>query len=227
MKKITDSWYKNKTWNGDIDSRFEKQLRYTRNGTHKAEYLQIQGCLLLENPAENIQEVGQVLLSRLFEDHPKEYCQVLTAQEKLGDYFFKKQQYEKAAGYFKIVTAYCVQQQSRTNTSLMTDLKWADTVLKMNLVDSLEEAFQLVIHYPVSLLKLNEQQFYYAELSALVCDKMNKITAAKEFAAQALKLARTVKASAVKNNKVLIADNRLQKLALILEANETGETDSV
>lgn len=227
MKKITDSWFKNKTWNGDIDTRFEKQLRYTRNPIHKAAYLLVQGSLLLENPNENIQEVGQVLLSRLIEDLPTEHSPILTAQEKLGDYFFKKQQYEKAAAYYKIVVQYCVQQQSRTNTSFITDLKWAETFLKMNRVDCLEEAYQLVARYPVSLLKLNEQKFYYAELGALICHKMYKITAAKEFAAQALKLAAAVKPVPGKNNKALISDARLQMLALILEANETDDSETV
>src|SRR5688572_8157999 len=124
MKKPSTSWYQNRTWTSDIDTKFEKNLRYTRNPIHKAEYLQVQGCLLLESRDEKIQEVGQHLLSRLFEDLPTEYCSVQIAQEKLGDYFFKKKNYEKAAEYFKIVMDYCVEQQSRTNTSMKTDLKW-------------------------------------------------------------------------------------------------------
>ena len=63
MPKPLNTWYKNRTWNGDIDERFEKNLRYTRNPIHKAGYLLEQGSLLLENPNPNIQEVGQVLLA--------------------------------------------------------------------------------------------------------------------------------------------------------------------
>ena len=221
MKKSTDSWYKNRTWNGDIDTRFEKQLRYTRNPIHKAEYLLVQGCLLLDNPNQNIQEVGQVLLFRLLEDLPTEHSPILTAQEKLGDYFFTKKNYEKAAEYYKIVTEYCVQQQSRTNTSLITDLKWAEAILHGNLVQDFEKAYGLVVHYPVALLKTAEQKFYHAELGALLCHRMYKKTAAIEFAQAAVKYAALIKPVPGSNNNKAAAismDNRLQKMAGIMEA---------
>ena len=67
MKNPLSSLYKNNTWNGDINDRFEQQLRYTRNPIHKARFLLEQGSLLLKNPNQNIQEVGQVLLGRLLE----------------------------------------------------------------------------------------------------------------------------------------------------------------
>lgn len=168
MKKQTDSWYKNKTWNGDIDNSFEKHIRYERNETNKAEYLQVQGCLLLLNNSEKIQEVGLVLLDRLKDDYPTEYCQNLTAQEKLGDYFFSKKQYDKAAEYFKMVTEYCVQQQSRTNTSTMADLKWAEALYEINDAATLPTAAELVRNYPVTLLKTPVQKIYYAKLQLQV-----------------------------------------------------------
>ncbi len=193
MKKISDAWYKNKTWNGDIDTRFEKQLRYTRNAINRARFLQVQGGMLLDNPADNIQEVGEVILGRLFEDHPTEYCSVLIAQEKLGDYFYRKQQFAKAAGYYKIVMEYCVQQQSRTNTSLFTDLKWARTQLHLNLVEQFEKAYELVLHYPPALLKTAAQKFYHAELGALLCERMYKKTEMLSYANAAIEQAAAIK----------------------------------
>ncbi len=179
MKKQTDSWYKNKTWNGDIDRVFEKNLRYERNETHKAICLQEQGCLLLHNSSEKIQEVGLVLLSRLLEDYPSAWCQILAAQEKLGDYFFKKNQYEKAAAYFKMVTEYCLQQQSRTNTSNMADLKWAEALYKTNKADALPVAAELLRLYPVALLKTPEQKTYYAQLQLQINTAMEIFTTAQ------------------------------------------------
>jgi tetratricopeptide (TPR) repeat protein len=215
MKKSTDSWYKNRTWNGDIDTRFEKQLRYTRNPIHKAEYLLTQGSLLLENPNQNIQEVGQVLLSRLIDDLTTEHSPILTAQEKLGDYFYKKKEYEKAAGYYKIVVDYCVEQQSRTNTSMMTDLKWAECMLHMNQVDQFEKAYELLANYPVTLLKTPEQKFYHAELGALLCERMYKKTEAVEYAQAAIKLSSKLKPVAPGKNKnaEVAMQIRLAKLA--------------
>lgn len=187
-KKISDSWYKNKTWNGEIDSRFERQLRYTRNELHKASYLQVQGCLLLDNAAANIQEVGQVLLDRLFEGFPRAFDQVLQAQEKLGDYFFGKQDYKKAAGYFKTVTEYCAQQQSRTHTSGKADLKWAASLYKPGNPAGLEKAAELVATYPGKLLDSSAKQFYHAELGAWIAAAMQNNTLATSYAQAALKV---------------------------------------
>ena len=226
MKKSTDSWYKNRTWNGDIDTRFEKQLRYTRNPIHKAEYLLTQGTLLLENANQNIQEVGQVLLSRLIEDLPTEHSPILTAQEKLGDYFFKIKNYEKAAEYYKVVTEYCVQQHSRTNTSLITDLKWAESIFYMNLVEQFEKAYQLVQQYPKNLLQTPAQKFYYAELGALLCERMYKKTEAIDFAREAVELS-AIKQSLPAVNKSKTVDaamaNRVQKLKSIIDGVDEGE----
>lgn len=180
MKKQTDSWYKNKTWNGDIDRVFEKNLRYERNETHKATYLQEQGCWLLLNSNEKIQEVGLVLLSRLLEDYRTAWDQILIAQEKLGDYFFKKSQYEVAAAYFKTVTEYCVQQQSRTNTSNMADLKWAEALCKTNRTDVLPVAVELLRLYPVALLKTPEQKAYYAQLQLQISTAIENIARAQD-----------------------------------------------
>ena len=187
-KKINDSWYNNKTWNADIDSNFERQLRYTRNELQKATYLQVQGCQLLNNAAENIQEVGQVLLDRLFDGFPRAFDQRLQAQEKLGDYFFDKKVFEKAADYFKQVTEYCKEQQSRTHTSGRADLKWAVSLYKLNSTAGLEKAAELVAAYPEKLLQTPEQNFLHAELGAWIAAEMQNSKLAKTYAEAALKI---------------------------------------
>ncbi len=226
MKKPSSAWYNNRTWNGDIDTRFEKQLRYTRNPIHKAEYLLVQGSLLLDNPNQNIQEVGQVLLNRLIDELPTEHSPILTAQERLGDYFFKKKEYEKAADYYKIVVDYCVEQQSRTNTSMITDLKWAESILLLNQVDQFEKSYELIKGYPQTLLKTPEQKFYHAELGALLCDRMYKKEEALVYAAAAIKISPKLKPAGLpgKNKNAEVAmDIRLQKLARITGEEKAGE----
>jgi len=192
-KKITEDWYKNKTWNGRIDSYFEDQFKRTRNNSNKAEYLQVQGCYLLNSPHANIQEVGITLLSRLFSDYPSEYLSVLTAQEKLGDFYLAKKNYAEAAGHFKIVTDHCSKQNSRTGTSSMADLKWAEAILKAGDAGKLEAAYQVLMQYPVQLLKLNDSKFYFAELAAHICEKLDKKEDATNFRERALALSTTTK----------------------------------
>lgn len=200
MKKATDEWYKNKTWNGSIDSRFEDQLKRTRNSANKAEYLQIQGCCLLDSPQANIREVGINLLSRLFSDHPAEYLSILAAQEKLGDYYLQQKNIDQALQYFTMVMDHCAQQNSRTGSSGMADLKWAEAILKTNQPAKLEAAYQLVMQYPTTLLKFNDAKFYYAELAALICDRLNKKEEAAAFAKTAISLNVIIKPSLRKFN---------------------------
>ena len=196
---IKTDWYTNKTWNGKIDSNFEDHLKRARGANNKAEFLQIQGCLLLDNPQPNIQAVGLSILSRLLEDFPLEYSSILLAQEKMGDYYLRLHQYEKAGQYYTIVNNYCIAQNSRSGTSTMTDLKLAETMLYSNKHDQLEEAYQLVTNYPVNLLKFIAGKYYYAELCAHICDALYKKEAAAAFAKSALELLKTANSPLAKN----------------------------
>ena len=198
---VKDEWYKNKTWNGKIDSNFEDQLKRTRNPANKAEYLQIQGCCLLENGLENIQEVGIEILHRLFSDFSSAYSSVIPGQEQLAAYYLRKKNYERAIHFFKLVVKYCTQQNSRSGTSTMADLKLAETILRSQLPDQLEEAYQYLINYPVMLLKTNDTKLYYAELGAQICDTMNKKQEAKEFAIKAIVLSKTAKHLFIRYNQ--------------------------
>lgn len=188
MRAAKDDWYRNRTWNGRIDSNFEDHLKRTRNNTNKAEYLQIQGCCLLNSPQANIREVGIALLSRLLADYPAEYISVLVARESLADHYLAQQNYGQAANFFKTVTSHCNQQQSRKGSSNMADLKWAEAILKANRTDEMEAAYALVKNYPIALLQLQQQKFYYAELAAHICQRLDKTEEAAAFAATALSI---------------------------------------
>jgi hypothetical protein len=185
---IKTDWYTNKTWNGKIDSNFEDHLKRARGANNKAEFLQIQGCLLLENSQPNIQAVGLALLSRLLEDFPSEYSSILLAQEKMGDYYLRHHQYEIAAKYYTIVNNYCTTQNSRSGTSTMADLKLAETILNSKDEGELETAYQLLKNYPVTLLRFAAGKYYYAELGAHICDAMHKKEEGALFAKSALEL---------------------------------------
>ncbi len=196
---IKTDWYTNKTWNGKIDSNFEDHLKRARGANNKAAFLQIQGCLLLDNAQPNIQAVGLAILSRLLEDFPLEYSSILLAQEKMGDYYLRLHQYEKAGQYYTIVNNYCIAQNSRSGTSTMTDLKLAETMLNSNDEAQLETAYQLLKNYPVTLLRFTAGKYYYAELGAHICDAMHKKEEGAAFAKSALELLKTANSPLTKN----------------------------
>lgn len=190
---IKSEWYTNRTWNGNIDSKFEKYFKHTRDAANKAAYLQIQGALLLDNNQQNVQNVGVALLTRAIEDFPAEHTSVILAQEKLGDFYLAQHNYALAETFFRTVTEYCKSQNSIGTTSGIAELKLAETILHLDQPAKLEEAYQLVMCYPVATLKLMDVKFYYTSLAAQVCDATNKPAEAKEFATAALKLPKLVK----------------------------------
>ena len=201
MKKIQDSFYKNKTWSAKTDSYFEEQLRRTRSTVSKAEYLQIQGCILLESAEPKFQEVGLVLLQRLLDDYPNEYVSIITAQEKLGDYFFKKADFLAAAEKFKIVTDFCNKQHSRAGTSTTADLKWAASLLAIHTPEALSEASAIITAFPVALCKTEQHIFNYNKLAALICAGLEHNKHAADYASAALVSVEKIKRAAVNNLK--------------------------
>ena len=188
MATVKYEWYTNKTWDGKIDAKFEDNLKRSRGNINKAEFIQIQGCLLLESTKANIQDVGVELLFRLFSDFPAEHVSIILAQEKLGDYYLKLHNFERAEYYLRIVVKYCKTQNSTGGTSGLADLKLAETIVKSQQSKKLEEAYQYVIQYPFSNFKFNNNKFYYAELAAHVCDLLDKKEEAKSFAKTAIQL---------------------------------------
>ena len=190
---LKSEWYTNRTWNGSIDSKFEKYLKQTRDPANKADYMQLQGSLLLDNDQQQVQEVGVALLSRVIEDFSSVHTSVIVAREKLGDFYLKKSDFISAASSFRAVVDYCNQQNSRSGTSTMADLKLAETLLKSNLDEKLQEAYQLVKAYPTDQIKLIENKFYFTSLAAQVCDALHKTDEAKEYAITAIALPRIIK----------------------------------
>ena len=188
MATVKYEWYTNKTWDGKIDAKFEDNLKRSRGSSNKAEFLQIQGCLLLESLRRNIQDVGVELIFRLFSDFPAEHVSIVLAQEKLADHYLKNNNLERAEHYFRIVVKYCKTQNSTGGTSGIADLKLAETIVKSQQQAKLEEAYQYVMEYPVANIKFNNSKFYYAELAAHVCDLLDKKEEAKAFAKTAIQL---------------------------------------
>ncbi len=188
----SDDWYRNKTWDNEVEAEaeFEARLKRSRGAFNKAQYLRIQGSYLLDSSDKKNQLVGLNLMERLIKDYPKEEFSVIFGQEQLGDFYFAKKKYKQAEHFFRVVTNYYQDKQSRSGTSALADLKLAETILRSNQRDKFEEAHKLVIGYPISELTFNDSKFYYAELRTHLCDAMNKKVEAKEFAKTAIELSK-------------------------------------
>lgn len=162
--KIKDSWYKNKTWNGSIDKAFETGLKRERGNNNKANCLQIQGCLLLLNTQKNIQEVGTVLLNRIFEDFGQEHTSILIAKESLGDYYFASKQYYQAVEQYKWVHSETLTQLSAGGTSGFVPLKLADALFELDAIAHQIFIKELVTNFPLTALKTTKSKQYHTQL---------------------------------------------------------------
>src|SRR3954470_5581164 len=99
----TTEWFRNTTWNEDLENEFEIRLKRSRGPFHKAQYLRIQGGYLLEHPDWAVQLVGIRLMERLISDFPEEKFSTIFAHEQLGDYYLSSSNFTKAEKYFRVV----------------------------------------------------------------------------------------------------------------------------
>lgn len=186
----TDDWYRNTTWNLNIESDFEARLKRSRGMFHKAQYLRIQASYLLESSDINTQLIGVEQMERLITDFQTEEFSVIFGQEQLGDYYLRIGNFEKSEKYFRVVSNYCDAKNSKSGTSGKADLKLAETILTANWIDKLDEAYTLCKKFPIAQLMFNNDKFYYSELIAHICDKLNKSEEAREFARTAINISK-------------------------------------
>jgi len=185
-----DIWYINKIWNSEIEANFEARLKRSRGSFHKAQYLRIQATCLLDSVEKTTQLIGISLMERLIVEFPTEEFSTIFGHEQLGDYYLKAGDFDKAEKYFRVVVDYYETQKSRSGTSGKADLKLAETFLTEGKTEKLQEAYSICMNYPKSQLTFNSDIFYFAELTAHICDKLNKKEEAKEFAKSAIEISK-------------------------------------
>lgn len=188
-----EDWYRNKTWNAEIENEFEVRLKRSRGAYYKAQYLRIQATYLLDNRDVDIQQNGIRLLERIVADYPNEESSTIFGYEQLGDYYLKYKEFEKAEKYFRPVIKHYELKQSRSGTSALADLKLAEILLIGGTANQLEEAYKICKSYPLEELLMNSDKFYYTQLLAHICFKLNKTEDAKEFAEAAIELSKVTK----------------------------------
>lgn len=186
----TDEWFRNTSWDSNIEADFEARLKRSRGAYHKAQYLRIQASYLLDSSVNDIQQVGLRLMDRLIKDYPTEEFIIIFGHEQLGDYYLKSGDFDKAHKHFRLVTEYYLTKNSRSGTSATADLKLAETILTANWTDKFDEAYSLCKNFPLDKLTFNNEKYYYAVLTAQLCDRLNKKDEAKDFALTAIEISK-------------------------------------
>lgn len=184
---MAKEWYENNTWNETIASEFEAKLKRARGSYSKSQYLKIQGHILLFATDEKLHSIGLDLLNRLFTDYPSETLNVVSGYDSLAMYYLWKKNWKQAEHYYRIVISY-LGIPYILSPYREAKLKLAETLLHLGTEEALDEAYELIVTFPVDELGLNDKIFGYYELAALVSAAMNKKAEAEKYARWALGL---------------------------------------
>jgi tetratricopeptide (TPR) repeat protein len=184
--------------------------------------LRIQASYLLRNENTIIQSVGVTLMQRMINEYPTEKSSTIFGHEQLGDFYFEKSDYKNAVRYYDFVNdCYKEDRKYRGSTSWIADLKLADVILTANLQERLDEAYEICKNYQTEDIHLNDEKFYYYELSALICNKLGKKDEAKEYAKKALEIAKITEPQFRYHKNVGLVDTSSEQLTLLKQiANE-------
>lgn len=215
-----NDWDRNTTWSEEIEATFEARLKRSRGDYSKAQSLRIQASYLLDSKKDSDQRAGVKLMIRLINDYPNETFSTIFGHEQLGDYYLSIKDYHNAEQHFRIVANYYETSGTTSGTTALADLKLAETIYKANIQDKLQEAYQICKNYPPERHSFNSAKFYFNELSALICKKLNKMEEAKEYAQNALNLAKINQPQFARHKTVglvNVEDQRIYELQNILE----------
>lgn len=187
-------WYRNKTWSETTEAAFYDQLQHVEPGV-RIMALKIQGDQWLRGSDAAAQQAGVRLLTALCAEYPHEIFEVSTVQEILGDYFYSKADFETAEIYLRPVVKFYTEHK-RIGVVRRADLLLAETILLRNLTARLDEAYQLIMAFPLTGGSLSEdyEQLAYYELLAYVCYQSGRKEEAAVHARKAIALADVIDA---------------------------------
>jgi hypothetical protein len=183
-------WFRNTTWNKEIEATFELKLKRARGGYSKAQYLRIQASYLLDST--EFAEIGINLMNRLFIEFPDEWSSVIPGHEQLGDYYFREGEFDLSEiEYLKVITFY--HSNTRSNTSGMADIKLADLILFTCQKDKYRFAYKLItddFEKSKGKLILNDDKYFYCLTRSRLANSIGILPDSQNYAKLALDLSK-------------------------------------
>ncbi len=216
-----DDWYRNTSWDNETRELFETKLKRSRGAYHKAQYLRIQASYLLDST--NFQDIGLQLMERLIQDFPTEDFSTTFGKEQLGDFYFKKGDYEKAKSYYHQVTDR-YKLRNRSGTSGVADIKLVNSLLKLNDQDTFEDAYKLLtidFERTGGSLSLNDDRFFYSRVIAELCDRLGKQDEARQYADKALEISKIIEPQFTRHKTVGLVRTDKETLDLLARIKDS------
>ncbi len=187
MTEVKQDWYRNKTWNPQIEVEFEARLEKARR-LNKAQYIRIQ--------AEEIKDHDQNVAIRLFNRVLDEYkndgdgLQYQFSLSALGEIYLESGEYKKAEDCFRQLQN---TPEGRYGHGFKhgvdgSDVKLVKTIIYSKQVDKYQEMYTLVKKHDVQMDFLKSLKFDFVYHASILCYEMGKLDEAKEYAQMAVEL---------------------------------------
>ena len=180
-----DDWYRNKNWDDQIESAFRARLKRSRGDYYKTEYLRIQGSYLLSSDNPSDQAAGLSLMNEvlaLYPDSENTLANKFDALSELGNYYFKRDRFDKAYEYYKQAIVLDANHTHDHSHAILGFIKSA-VLLKQKQDYTYCESFLEKVKDPV----FPAEAYDIGLTAAMLYDAMECIEVAKTYAAAALK----------------------------------------
>lgn len=99
VKFMTD-WYRRKTWTKNDEEEFFLKLNRARKDS-RAQYLKIQAIELIETKKDNLLDIAESLIFKIFSDFPDNRIDKAQSLCTLGDIYRERKNFDKAMDYYK------------------------------------------------------------------------------------------------------------------------------
>ena len=175
-------WFRNKTWNEEIEKHFFIKLKRVRDKSMQAQYLNLQaGALAYTNDAE-LMKIAESLINKQLQEYSDCILYISRAYHLLGDIYGYRGNYNKSLDYYKQAIDF-----EETFPKMQTNafLHYAEVAVKINRTDLyddvekifaeeryVDDVFPLTKYIKYSILSIiskhkndTEKAKYYADLA--------------------------------------------------------------
>ncbi|WP_231749425.1 hypothetical protein, partial [Polaribacter sp. BAL334] len=170
----------------------------------------------------SLQEKGIEYMQRVIEDYPEEDSSTILGHEQLGDYYLKNNSFIKAEKHFRIVIENYYS-KNRSGTTGLADLKLCQTILESEQSEKYKDAYEIAtekFEKTGGELMMNSDKFYYADLMANLCYRMDRKDEASEFAISALELSNITEPQFNRHKTVGLIKAKMEQLKRLEKIKE-------
>jgi len=156
-------WFRKKSWSDQDEEEFFRKLDRARC-TSRAQYLKIQGIVLLQAKDDALLDVAERLLKLVLADYPDDMFQRSSTLHTLGEIEVRRERFEKATEYFELALE---AERKFPQVTTQAFLDFAELVVKQRIVDKCDAVETLINERASSVLFPIQKYKAYSILSII------------------------------------------------------------